>query len=160
MKSQSIFISFIMIALYATLGDKLCEPFGLSRDSEFYHRFTYMFAHGSWLHLLINIYSLFIIFFIANGNWWQSLYSLAVSVYLPYCIIPGDKLLIGASTFIYCMTGVLIMNSKKYLELITVNIFISLFPLLLPQSNIAAIPHLYCLFCGLLFGVLTARIHG
>lgn len=160
MKSTAIFFSFVMIVLFAVLGTNLCDYFGLNANSEIERRYLYMFSHGSWIHLSINIYSLLVIFFLAGGNWWQSLFSLAVSIYLPSFVLPEEQMIVGASTFIYCMTGILVMNSEKRLLFILMNSLFIMFSFMLPSSNIAVIPHLYCFVCGLLFGILTARIHG
>lgn len=152
MRNITLLICVALIVLHI-IG--LPESYGFSKESEQYTRLTYLFVHGGWLHLLINIYSLLTLAFLCNVKVWQFFVSLFVGVTMPaFTIIP----MVGISTVIYTITGMIIVESKEWWWLAVFNLLIIGAGMFMP--GIAFLAHLYCFLVGMIIGFLTSKKYG
>ena len=157
MKRNTLCISLLLILVYALSPTDWLIDLGLRQTSSFWHRLSYMAAHGSWLHLLVNVYSLLVLIFLSQTKRWQVVVSLAVSVLLPDFVLREDMPVVGISTFLYCLTGIAVIHSRRWLPLFALNVIIILFPLLLFSDRIAVGAHAWSFACGVFTGLLTAK---
>lgn len=157
MKLLIIDIALLSLLLFATLSTPTLEWMGLRAGDGFLHHITYMFAHGSWPHLLVNVYSLLVLAFLCNMEPWQMLVSLAVAFGLPEYTLSPAVPVVGLSTWIYCLTGIVILNSRKWLPLLAINLLVLLASSLLFADRLAVWPHLWCFAMGTIIGLVTAK---
>ncbi len=156
MKSASLFISSFVIAFYciAQCTEWLC----LSLDSPWWTRLTYLLVHGSCLHTAVNVYSVLALAFLANARAWQGLAAFVVALFIPDCVL-ADTPIAGLSTYIYAQTGIVVMQSKRWVALVCANLILIAASFFF-MDLFAVWPHIWCFSCGIFIGLITSkRLH-
>ena len=72
------------------------ETFAVSADSLQYTHFVYLFGHASWLHYIINVWTLLVLHNLLR--WYRVLTAYLWSVLLSYILLP-DLPMVGLSVF-------------------------------------------------------------
>lgn len=157
MKMLTLIHSGILLLMLVLYPADLAAQFGLYTGCPIYNRFTYLFMHGNFMHLAVNVYSLLILAFICDMRFFHFTDALLVAVLLPDSIITETPI-IGMSTMIYTITGMIVMSARRRTFLILVNLAIITMGMFL--TGIAGLAHLWCFFAGLVIGLFTAKTHG
>jgi len=156
----------IFIVVYLCFGAEL----GYSESSAWYTHFTYMWQHGSWLHLLLNAFSFAVLFNLVKRFFHPAIIMLVI-IFMAWAgsyMVGYDQPVVGASGMVYALMGMyfslVFVGKLKYtkienlvLSLFSVGVFllISIF-----KQNSAGLLHLVCLALGFGAGIflLWAKI--
>lgn len=152
MKDLSLAMLLVMLTVQVNVEP---ERLWMNCDSPWYTHFTYIFCHAGWMHLIINAYALLHLVFICHASWRNMSVAWVISFLLPYT---GEMPVVGMSTLIYALLGLVIVDSPKWITLIAINAAIILSSVFIP--HIAVIPHLVCFASGIIIGYLTSVRHG
>lgn len=152
MRNISIIISTITILVFLLSSEDSMYRLSISADSALPTRITYLFMHASILHLSINIYALLTLSFICRASLWQMCTSCIVAITIPTEILPSAPM-VGLSTVIYALSGLVIMRQSKWWKLMVLNLSILAIQSAVPSVAFAA--HLYCFFVGAFIGFFT-----
>ena len=149
------FCLFICISLAVAYWSGLPLSLGLSAQSQWYTRLTYMLLHGNVIHLLLNIYAIMTMLFLCRVKLLQIIAAFVIAIAVPYC---GEVPLVGISTFIYALLGMIIMDSDSWKYLLLTNLAVISFSVVL--NNISFIAHIDCFALGVIVGFISSRRHG
>lgn len=152
MKNISLMLCTMLIALYMY---GIPDTYGLSKESLPATRITYLFVHGGVMHLLVNVYSLLTLAFICDSKIWHFVVSMIIAITIP---VFNDVPMIGISTVIYAMTGIIVMGSNRWWWFVLINLLIIGASTMM--TGIAFTAHLYCFALGMLVGFLTNKKYG
>ena len=101
-----LFAAFMLVFLF--FGKEI----GYSDGSPWWTHFTYIFQHGSWLHLLLNSVALWSLFHVINRFYRPVIiFIVAVAVAVAasfFCIY--DKPVVGASGMVYSLLGWMVLS--------------------------------------------------
>lgn len=157
MKNTSLIICIIlvMVFMWPSSTDWL-QCYGLTSTSALTNRVLYLTLHANALHLSINMYAFLILSFLSRARSWNLFASALIAVTIPNALLSGVPM-VGFSTVIYAMTGMILVSDSRWKVLVAANVSIMMIQGLL--IGIAWLPHLYCFAAGLLVGlVFTPRL--
>ena len=145
--------------VYLCFGTEL----GYTANAAWYTHFTYMWQHGSWLHLILNSVSMFVLFNLVQ-RFYRPVVIVAVLVACAWSmsyVVSYDKPVVGASGMVYALMGMyfslVILGKLKYakienmvLSLLSVAVFLAISMI---KHNSAGLLHLACLAAGIFCGI-------
>lgn len=161
-KIASLAISVIVILIYIIYGG--IPELGIREGAGVYQRFGYHLAHGSLLHVLLNVWCLLSIMFVYDIS-----FGLLIVAYVLASLFPVDSLhlimpysnslllpTIGLSGICYCLMGMIAFRVKRKLYYQMWLLFYICIGFLFPNVN--GWIHLYCYVAGLCIAFLTKPI--
>lgn len=145
MKNLSLIISLLMIASYCLLPTQVATSMSLSSESPIWTRLSFQMIHASIPHLIVNTICLLTLAFITNASAKQFVIATLISTTIPDAII-ADTPTCGISALNFALTGLVVMNSRRYMTYLFINIMAIIPTFWMP--HIAAAIHLYCFLMG------------
>ena len=152
-KAAVLIIALAVIVLQIVVTD--VSGYGLSVTSPLWTRLIYSFFHGSWFHLLLNVYVLLTLGFKLDLRMREIFISYILACAAPsFCI--GTLPTVGLSGMIYAIFGMRTMRNSNPGSMILNIVLITAVSMFL--SHIAWRLHAYCYSCGLLISLLTTPL--
>jgi len=152
MKSLSLTLTLILTLSYLLPTHQQAIDLSLTSTSPCWTRITYMFIHANPAHLIINLFSLLSLVFLANARLTQFLLSALISTTIPAAII-ADTPTCGISALNFALTGIIVMHSPRWPRFMIINIIFIIPTYFMP--HIASSIHLYALIAGALITYIT-----
>ena len=154
MRNITLLICVTLITLFITTNLYDCLPYaGLCRTSPYAHRVYYLMLHANILHLSLNIYAMLTLAFMCNLRSWHLFVGALLAITIPSGVL-GDIPMVGCSTLIYAMAGIVVASESKWKGLAIANLLV-----IALQSffvGFAVLPHLYCFCTGFAVGFVTS----
>lgn len=154
MKSFSLILSIALIVLFFAVPEQMAMKLGVSDSSTWITRITYQFLHVNVIHLAINVYAILLLSFLSGARLWQFILSFTIASLIPSSIT-SDSPMLGLSVLNFALTGMLLMNSRRWKRFLLLNVVLILPTFIL--YNVAASAHLYALIAGAAVGFFTAK---
>lgn len=151
MKTLSLILSVVMLVIFAVVPHSDVMNYALYSNCELVNRLVFSFLHGSWAHILVNLYCFLTLVFMCNANVQKFLLALVCAITIPSFLLSATPI-VGLSAINYALTGIVVMNSQKAWWFILLNLLIIGATMVMP--GIAFMVHLVCFIEGVVIGFL------